>query len=83
MVAFLTGFIDELRQRGIGTSLHFIPIHLHPYYREAFGFQPGDFPVAEQVYAGLISLPIYPRMQDTDVERVVTAIQDIVQASRR
>ena len=76
-------FIDELRKRGIGTSLHFIPIHLHPYYREAFGFQPGDFPVAEQVYAGLISLPLYPRMQDADVERVVTAIQDIVQASRR
>jgi len=76
-------FIDELRKRGIGTSLHFIPIHLHPYYREAFGFQPGDFPVAEQVYAGLISLPLYPRMQDADVERVVTAIQDIVQTSRR
>jgi len=76
-------FIDELRKRGIGTSLHFIPIHLHPYYREAFGFQPGDFPVAEQVYAGLISLPLYPRMQDADVERVVTAIRDIVQASRR
>src|SRR3990172_7777825 len=76
-------FITELGKRGIGTSLHFIPIHLHPYYREAFGFQPGDFPVAEQVYAGLISLPLYPRMQDTDVERVVTAIQDIVQASRR
>jgi len=76
-------FIDELRKRGIGTSLHFIPIHLHPYYREAFGFQPGDFPVAEQVYAGLISLPLYPRMQDADVERVVTAIRHIVQASRR
>jgi dTDP-4-amino-4,6-dideoxygalactose transaminase len=75
--------IDELRKRGIGTSLHFIPIHLHPYYREAFGFKPGDFPVAEQVYAGLISLPLYPRMQDTDVERVVTAIRDIVRASRR
>jgi len=76
-------FIDELRKRGIGTSLHFIPVHLHPYYREAFGFKPGDFPVAEQVYAGLISLPLYPRMQDSDVERVVTAIREIVQSSRR
>jgi dTDP-4-amino-4,6-dideoxygalactose transaminase len=76
-------FIEELRGRGIGTSLHFIPIHLHPYYREAFGFKPGDFPVAERVYAGLISLPLYPRMQDTDVERVVTAIRDIVRANKR
>ena len=76
-------FIEELRRRGIGTSLHFIPVHLHPYYREAMGFKPGDFPVAERVYAGLISLPLYPRMQDADVERVVTAIQDIVQATRR
>ncbi len=76
-------FIEELRRRGIGTSVHFIPIHLHPYYREAFGFQPGDFPVAERVYAGLISLPLYPRMRDSDVERVVMAIQAIVQATRR
>jgi len=76
-------FIEELRGRGIGTSLHFIPIHLHPYYREAFGFKPGDFPVAERVYAGLISLPLYPRMQDTDVERVVKAIRDIVRANQR
>ncbi len=76
-------FIEELRRRGIGTSLHFIPIHLHPYYREAMGFQPGDFPMAERVYAGLISLPLYPRMQDTDVERVVIAIRDIVRANKR
>ncbi len=75
--------IEELRGRGIGTSLHFIPIHLHPYYREAFGFQPGDFPMAERVYAGLISLPLYPRMQDADVERVVRAIRDIVRANKR
>jgi len=76
-------FIEDMRLRGIGTSLHFIPIHLHPYYREAFGFKPGDFPVAERVYAGLISLPLYPRMTDADVERVATAIKDIVKASRR
>jgi dTDP-4-amino-4,6-dideoxygalactose transaminase len=76
-------FIEDLRLRGIGTSLHFIPIHLHPYYREAFGFKPGDFPVAERVYAGLISLPLYPRMTEADVERVVMAIKDIVKASRR
>ncbi len=76
-------FIEELRRRGIGTSLHFIPIHLHPYYREAFGFKPDEFPVAARVYAGLISLPLYPRMTDSDVERVVTAIDDIVKASRR
>jgi dTDP-4-amino-4,6-dideoxygalactose transaminase len=76
-------FIEELRKRGIGTSVHFIPIHLHPYYREAFGFAPGDFPIAERIYAGLISLPLYPRMTDADAGRVATAVHDIVRASRR
>lgn len=76
-------FIEELRRRGIGTSLHFIPLHLHAYYREHLGWRSGDYPVAEQVYEGLISLPLYTRMQDADVARVVTAIDDIVKANRR
>ena len=76
-------FIEELRERGIGTSVHFIPIHLHPYYREALSLGPGDFPVAEAIYEGLISLPIYPRMEDADVERVATAVREIAEAHRR
>src|SRR5579871_2336335 len=60
-------FIDELRQANIGTSVHFIPLHRHPYYRETYGHQPEHFPVAERFYEGLLSLPLYPKMSDTDV----------------
>ena len=76
-------FIEELRGRGIGTSVHFIPIHFHPYFRETLGLCPGDYPVAEKVFAGLVSLPLYPRMQDSDVARVATAVHEIIEAGRR
>ncbi len=75
-------FIVELRERGIGTSVHFIPIHLHPYYRQALDLGPGDFPIAEKIYESLISLPIYPKMQDSDVERVASAVREIVAIKR-
>jgi perosamine synthetase len=52
------GFIDALRARGIGVSVHFIPLHEHPWYRRTFGYRPGDLPVAHEVYARSISLPI-------------------------
>ncbi len=76
-------FIAELRRRGIGTSVHFIPIHFHPYYRQTLDLRPGDYPVAEAIFAGLVSLPLYPRMQDADVARVAAAIHEIVEAARR
>jgi perosamine synthetase len=76
-------FIEELRARGIGTSVHFIPIHYHPYFREKLGLREGDFPVAERVFEGLISLPLYSRMTDADVTRVSAAIRQIVAANRR
>ncbi len=71
-------FIDELKQRGIGTSVHFIPLHIHPYYRNTFGYRPEDFSVAYKTYKRIISLPIYPRMSDGDVEKVVHAVTDVV-----
>ena len=70
-------FIEELKARGIGTSVHFIPLHIHPYYREKYGYQPEDFPVAYQTYQRIISLPIYPRMTDTDTDQVIGAVIDI------
>lgn len=76
-------FIAELRAENIGTSVHFIPVHLHPYYRERFGFCPGDFPVAEAVYEGLITLPLYPKMSMTDVHDVIEAVRGIVARNRR
>jgi len=70
-------FIEALRQEGIGTSVHFIPVHLHPYYRETFGFKEGDFPVAEETYERVISLPLYPKMSDEDVVRVIAALKKL------
>ena len=57
-------FVEELKQRNIGTSVHFIPLHLHPYYRETYGYRPEDFPVAYAQYLREISLPIYSKMSD-------------------
>jgi dTDP-4-amino-4,6-dideoxygalactose transaminase len=76
-------FIDELARRGIGTSVHFIPIHHHPYYREGFGFQPGDYPVTEAAYSRLISLPLYPSMTEADVDRLAEAVSDVAARVRR
>jgi UDP-4-amino-4,6-dideoxy-N-acetyl-beta-L-altrosamine transaminase len=75
--------IEELRQRGIGTSVHFIPLHLHSYYQKEWGYRRGDFPVAEQYFERCISLPIYPRMKDEDVDRVVESLADIATTFRR
>jgi dTDP-4-amino-4,6-dideoxygalactose transaminase len=76
-------FIEELKARNIGTSVHFIPIHLHPYYRDKYGYQPKDFPVAYREYQRIISLPLYPRMSDRDVEDVIEAVVEVVKRYRR
>lgn len=70
-------FIEALKAEKIGTSVHFIPVHLHPYYRETFGFKKGDFPVAEEMYERVISLPLYPKMSDEDVARVIEAVRNL------
>jgi dTDP-4-amino-4,6-dideoxygalactose transaminase len=75
-------FVKELRARGIGTSVHFIPMHYHPYYRETFGWAPGDHPAADAAFESLISLPLFTRMTNTDVDRVAGAIEEIVAANR-
>jgi UDP-4-amino-4,6-dideoxy-N-acetyl-beta-L-altrosamine transaminase len=66
---------DELRQQGILAQVHYIPIHLHPYYRDRFGFKRGDLPVAEGFYDTEISLPLFPTMADDDVARVSDALR--------
>jgi dTDP-4-amino-4,6-dideoxygalactose transaminase len=76
-------FIEALRKENIGTSVHFIPLHLHPYYRERYGFKKGDFPVAESLYEGIVSLPLYPRMTVEDVEDVIEAVGKVVAQSCR
>jgi dTDP-4-amino-4,6-dideoxygalactose transaminase len=76
-------FIEELAQRNIGTSVHFIPIHLHPYYRDKYLYGPGHFPVAYTDYRRMLSLPLHPRLSDRDVFDVVAAVRDILRAYRR
>ena len=71
-------FIERMSERGIGTSVHFIPLHLHPYWRDRYGFHPEDFPVALDTYRRCVSLPIYTRMTNGDVSRVVEAVTDIL-----
>jgi dTDP-4-amino-4,6-dideoxygalactose transaminase len=76
-------FIEELKRRNIGTSVHFIPIHVHPYYRDKYGYVPDDFPVAYDNYCRMMSLPLNPRLSDGDASDVVNAVLDIVRMYRR
>lgn len=71
-------FIEALKAENIGTSVHFIPVHLHPYYRDKFNFKKGDFPNAEYVFDRIISLPIYSAMSFNDVKDVILAIKKII-----
>jgi UDP-4-amino-4,6-dideoxy-N-acetyl-beta-L-altrosamine transaminase len=71
-------FIEALKAENIGTSVHFIPIHMHPYYKKKFGFKKGDFPNTESFFEKEISIPLYPRMTDEDVEDVISAINKII-----
>ena len=76
-------FIEDLKHAGIGTSVHFIPLHLHTFYGRRYGYSRGDFPNAEDAYDRAISLPIYPGMSNADVEHVSNTIKRIVEANRR
>lgn len=70
---------SALREVGIGVNVHYIPIHLHPYYRNQFGTRPGDCPVAESAYEELISLPIFPSMTDDDVQMVIEQVRRVTE----
>jgi len=76
-------FIDALRQRNIGASVHFMPLHLHPFYRQKFGYRPADYPKAAALYERIVSLPIYPKMTDDDIDDVITAVRSIARHHRR
>lgn len=73
-------FIEKMSQRGIGTSVHFIPLHRHPYWRDTYGLKPSDFPEAEAAYARVVSLPIYTKLTEGDVERVIQAVRELLGA---
>lgn len=69
--------IERLQERGIGTSVHFIPLHMHSYYRDRFGYRPGDFPVADRAYDSVLSLPLYPSLRAEEVDRVIAAVREV------
>lgn len=77
-----SAFIEELKKRNIGSSVHFIPLHMHPYYRDAYGYRPEDYPVAYQEYSREISLPIFSKMNNADVQDVIEAVLDIIEKYR-
>jgi dTDP-4-amino-4,6-dideoxygalactose transaminase len=70
--------INELSQRGIGTSVHFIPLHRQPYWRDTCALTPAQFPVAEASYHAMLTLPLYTRMTDADQERVIAAMHELL-----
>ena len=70
--------VAGLAERNIGTSVHFIPLHLQPYYRDRYGYRPEDFPVAHEAYRGLVSLPLHPALEDSDVAYVADAVRDVI-----
>jgi len=76
------GFFEALRSAGIGASVHFIPVYRFTYYRERFGWSAKEFPVTEAIFRSSLSLPCFPRMSDADVDRVIAAVLDIVEAHR-
>ncbi len=71
-------FIEKMSERGIGCSVHFIPLHLHPFYKNMFGFKKGDYPSAEWVFEREVSLPLYPKMRSEDVVSVANHITEVL-----
>lgn len=76
-------FIDRLAERNIGTSVHFIPVHLMSFYRDRYGYRPDDFPIANSQFERLVSLPLSPRLSDDDVADVIEAVTQVASAALR
>jgi dTDP-4-amino-4,6-dideoxygalactose transaminase len=76
-------FIGEMAQQGVSCSVHFIPLHMHPYWRDTYDLTPAMFPVASREFSRVVSLPIYPSMTEESVTRVIEAVIDILARHRR
>jgi dTDP-4-amino-4,6-dideoxygalactose transaminase len=70
-----------MKKRNIGVSVHFIPLHTQPYYRDTYGYKPEDFPVAYREFRREVSIPIYSKMTDRDVDDVIAAVLEVTAAS--
>jgi dTDP-4-amino-4,6-dideoxygalactose transaminase len=76
-------FLEEMKARGVGVSVHCIPLHTMDFYQRNFGYRNGEFPVTEDLFSRCLSLPIYARMSDQDVEHVIESVLGIVRENRR
>jgi perosamine synthetase len=81
-LSLLTGnrncFIEALQRRGVACSVHFIPLHLHPYYQRKYGYRVGQFPQAEKEYPACLSLPIYPDMTEEEIKHVIRSVKEAI-----
>jgi dTDP-4-amino-4,6-dideoxygalactose transaminase len=75
-----TGLHEHLSGRGIGSRVHYVPVHTQPYYQEHYATRRGDYPLAEKYYAKALSLPLYPDLTDEDQDRVIEAVREFHQA---
>lgn len=73
----------ELRERGLGVNVHYIPVHLQPFYRERFDTKPGMCPAAEQAYEEILTLPLFPQMSDADADDVIQIVTEVIEAAQR
>jgi dTDP-4-amino-4,6-dideoxygalactose transaminase len=71
-------FIQKMADKGIGCSVHFIPLHLQPVWRDGYSLKPEQFPHAQAAFEGEVSLPLYTKMSEADQERVVAAVRELV-----
>jgi len=76
-------FIEALKEENIGTSVHFIPVHMHRYYKEKYDYKPEDYTCAKKAYEREISIPLYPKMTDEDVDDVIEGVKKIVEYYKR
>ena len=75
--------IEKLKERGVGTSVHFIPLHMHPYYKNRYGYREEDFPVASKQYQRYLSLPIFPGMTESQIDYVIKNVLEIARSAAR
>lgn len=74
---------EQLGEKGIKCQVHYMPVHLHPFYKKNFGYKKGDFPVAEKYYERAITLPLFPKMTDSEVNFVIKTVKEIINACKK
>ncbi|MEW6201170.1 MAG: UDP-4-amino-4,6-dideoxy-N-acetyl-beta-L-altrosamine transaminase [bacterium] len=75
--------LRALRAENVNANIHYLPLHLHPYFRRTYNFKEGDFPTAEKIYQSIITLPLFPKMTDDDVQSVINALLKIIKYYRK